>query len=229
MHNPFLTAASAPCSTEPTRCAQAQQHGLQTPHGRAGPTPRLAGDHEAMNEIETDVVVVGARCAGAASAMLLARQDINVVVVDRATQLGDTMSTHAITRGGVVQLDRWGLLDDVLATGTPAITKVTFHIGSLVHATAVKPRAGVGFLIAPRRRMLDNLILDAAAADGAEVRLGISVDEVIRNSDGRVTGVAGRAADGTTDHGPGAAGHRGRWDAVAHRPRRRRSARWMSS
>ena len=129
--------------------------------------------------------------------MLLARQDINVVVVDRASQLGDTMSTHAITRGGVVQLDRWGLLDDALATGTPAITKVTFHIGSLVHATPVKPRAGVGFLIAPRRRMLDNLILDAAAADGADVRLGISVDEVIRNCEGRVTGVTGRAADGT--------------------------------
>ncbi len=83
-----------------------------------------------MNEVETDVVVVGARCAGAATAMLLARKDINVVLVDRATELGDTMSTHAITRGGVVQLDRWGLLDDVLATGTPAIRKVTFHISS---------------------------------------------------------------------------------------------------
>jgi 2-polyprenyl-6-methoxyphenol hydroxylase-like FAD-dependent oxidoreductase len=151
-----------------------------------------------MNEIETDVAVVGARCAGAATAMLLARQDINVVVVDRATRLGDTMSTHAITRGGVVQLDRWGLLDAVVATGTPAIAKVTFHIGSLLQATPVKPRAGVGFLIAPRRRMLDNLILEAAAADGAEVRLGISVDEVLRNGEGRVTGVAGRAADGTT-------------------------------
>ncbi len=151
-----------------------------------------------MSQIETDVVVVGARCAGAATAMLLARQDINVVVVDRAAELGDTMSTHAITRGGVVQLNRWGLLDDLLATGTPAIRKVTFHIGSLVHATEVKPAAGVGFLIAPRRRILDNLILNAAAADGADVRLGISVDDVTRNGDGRVSGITGRAADGTT-------------------------------
>ncbi len=67
-----------------------------------------------------------------------------------------------------------------------------------MHATAIKPAAGVDFLVAPRRRMLDNLILNAAAADGAEVRLGIWVDDVTRDDDGRVTGVAGRAADGTT-------------------------------
>ena len=149
-------------------------------------------------ETETDVVIVGARCAGAATAMLLARRDIKVVVVDRATQLGDTMSTHAIARGGVVQLRRWGLLDDVLATGTPAIRKVTFHVDSRVHATAIKPAAGVGFLVAPRRRRLDNLMLEAAAEAGAEVRLGLSVHDVTRDGAGRVTGVAGRAADGTT-------------------------------
>ncbi len=150
-----------------------------------------------MNELKTDVVVVGARCAGAASAMLLARQGIDVLVVDRASQLGDTMSTHAITRGGVVQLDRWGLLDEVLATGTPPISKVTFHLGGLAQAMAVKPKAGVSFLIAPRRRVLDNLMLHAAAAAGAQVRLGISVDEVIHDGEGRVTGVAGRTGDGT--------------------------------
>ena len=150
-----------------------------------------------MSEIESDVVVVGARCAGAATAMLLARRGIKVVLIDRAAELGDTMSTHAITRGGVVQLDRWGLLDRVLATDAPAITKTTFHIGGLVHATTVKPVAGVDFLLAPRRRVLDNLVLNAAAADGAEVRLGTSVHDVIRDRNGRVDGVAGRAADGT--------------------------------
>jgi flavin-dependent dehydrogenase len=67
-----------------------------------------------------------------------------------------------------------------------------------VHTTAVKPAAGIDFLVAHRRRLLDNLILDAAVAAGAEVRLGISVGDVIRDDDGRVTGVTGRAADGTT-------------------------------
>ena len=57
-----------------------------------------------------DVMVVGARCAGAATAMLLARQGLDVVVVDRSRFPSDTLSTHSIARGGVVQLQRWGLL-----------------------------------------------------------------------------------------------------------------------
>ena len=66
-----------------------------------------------------DVVVVGSRCAGAATAMLLARAGHDVVVVDRITHPSDTVSTHGLARGAVVQLSRWGLLDAVLATGRP--------------------------------------------------------------------------------------------------------------
>jgi 2-polyprenyl-6-methoxyphenol hydroxylase-like FAD-dependent oxidoreductase len=54
-----------------------------------------------------DVVVVGGRVAGAATAMLLARLGRDVVVVDRASFPSDTVSTHAIARSGVVQLRRW--------------------------------------------------------------------------------------------------------------------------
>ena len=94
-------------------------------------------------DIDTDVVVVGARCAGAATAMLLARQGIDVVVVDRATELGDTMSTHLISRGGVVELARWGLLDELTAAGTPALTSVTFHIAGAAHRRDITRLAGV--------------------------------------------------------------------------------------
>jgi 2-polyprenyl-6-methoxyphenol hydroxylase-like FAD-dependent oxidoreductase len=80
-----------------------------------------------------DVVVVGARCAGAATAMLLARAGHDVVLLDRATFPSDTLSTHSVARGGVVQLHRWGLLDDVLADGAPAVRAVTFgHAGESV-------------------------------------------------------------------------------------------------
>ena len=78
-------------------------------------------------ESHHDVVVVGARCAGAATALLLARAGHDVLLVDRARLPGDTNSTHSLVRGGVVQLSRWGLLDEVLATGAPAIRSVTFH------------------------------------------------------------------------------------------------------
>ena len=76
-----------------------------------------------------DVIVVGARCAGAATAMLLAERGHDVLVVDRAVLPSDTVSTHSIARGGIVQLQRWGLLDDVLASGAPPLREVVFHAG----------------------------------------------------------------------------------------------------
>src|SRR6478672_10312820 len=76
-----------------------------------------------------DVVVVGARCAGAATAMLLAAAGHDVLLVDRDTFPSDTLSTHAIARSGVVQLNRWGLLPDVLATGAPPLREVVFRNG----------------------------------------------------------------------------------------------------
>ncbi len=51
-----------------------------------------------------DAVVVGARAAGAATAMLLARHGLRVLVVDRSRYGADTLSTHALMRGGVLQL-----------------------------------------------------------------------------------------------------------------------------
>ena len=137
-----------------------------------------------------DVVVVGARCAGAATAMLLARQGHRVVVVDRATFPSDTLSTHAIARGGVVALSRWGLLDAVLDSGAPAIRRVRFFVGDEIVDRRIKDRSGVDFLLAPRRHVLDQLLVDAAVEAGAEVRTGVSVTGVIRHL-GRVTGVTG--------------------------------------
>jgi 2-polyprenyl-6-methoxyphenol hydroxylase-like FAD-dependent oxidoreductase len=81
-----------------------------------------------------DVVVIGARVAGAATAMLLARRGHKVLMVDRAPAGADTTSTHAVLRSGVLQLKRWGLLDRVIDSGTPAIPRVTLGFGSeLVH------------------------------------------------------------------------------------------------
>ena len=68
-----------------------------------------------------DAVVVGARCAGAATAMLLAREGLRVLVVDRSRYGADTLSTHALMRGAVVQLHRWGVLESVVASGAPVV------------------------------------------------------------------------------------------------------------
>jgi flavin-dependent dehydrogenase len=143
------------------------------------------------NRSRHDVVVVGGRVAGSATAMLLARLGHDVVVVDQASFPSDTTSTHAIARSGVVQLRRWELLDAVLESGAPAIRQVTFHaLGRSVSRT-IKHKAGVGFLVAPRRYVLDAILAAAAERAGADVRQGVTVTGVQRDRDGRVAGVYG--------------------------------------
>jgi 2-polyprenyl-6-methoxyphenol hydroxylase-like FAD-dependent oxidoreductase len=146
---------------------------------------------------EDPVVVVGARCAGAATAMLLARQGHDVLVVDRVGLPSDTLSTHALSRGGVVQLARWGLLDAVVGSGAPTIRTVGFHFDDgRVERRTVKDRAGVDFLIAPRRHVLDTMVLSAAVDAGARFAGGVSVTGVATDRSGRVVGVDARDRDG---------------------------------
>ena len=102
-----------------------------------------------------DVVIVGARPAGAGTAMMLARAGLRVLVVDRSRYGADTVSTHALLRGGVLQLARWGLLDRVIAAGTPPVRHSVFHYGEDSIDVPIKPSAGVDALYAPRRTVLD--------------------------------------------------------------------------
>ncbi|TCO34151.1 flavin-dependent dehydrogenase [Kribbella steppae] len=146
-----------------------------------------------------DVVVVGARCAGAATAMLLARMGHDVVMVDKARLPSDTLSTHGLVRGGVVQLSRWGLLDRVLASGAPAVTQVMFDREGETKVRRIKPRAGVDMLVAPRRQVLDSLLADAAVESGAELRTGVTATDLLRSDNGRVVGVIGRSASGVVE------------------------------
>src|SRR5437763_7627685 len=138
-----------------------------------------------------DAIIVGARCAGSATAMLLARAGHRVLVVDRATFPSDTLSTHCITPGGVTQLQRWGLFDVVVATNTPHITKAELTLGAMT-LPAEHPTGWIN----PRRTVLDKLLVDAARHAGAEVREGVTVKELKRDGDA-VTGVTGRDPDGT--------------------------------
>ncbi|HJW62968.1 MAG TPA: FAD-dependent monooxygenase, partial [Actinomycetes bacterium] len=138
-----------------------------------------------------DVVVVGGRVAGSATAMLLARLGRDVVVVDQASFPSDTVSTHSIARSGVVQLRRWGLLDEVLDSGAPAIRQVTFNAGGESITRTIKDKSGVDLLVAPRRYVLDTILAAAARRAGAQVRPGVTVTGVRRDGAGRVVGVTG--------------------------------------
>lgn len=136
----------------------------------------------------SDVIVVGARVAGAATAMLLARQGLRVCLIDRAPKPGtDTLSTHALMRGGVLQLHRWGLLDPI-AAATPPIRETLVHYGDEVQIVEIKERAGIDALYAPRRTVLDSLLVEAARDAGAEVHYGTSMQDLVWER-GRVVGV----------------------------------------
>ena len=142
-----------------------------------------------------DAIVVGARCAGSPTAMLLARKGYRVLLVDRAGFPSDTLSTHYIHQPGVARLERWGLLNQVAATNCPPVGKLTFDVGPFA-LTGVPPAAdGVTVAYAPRRFLLDQILLEAAAAAGVEVRERFSVEDVLTDET-RVTGIRGRAGGG---------------------------------
>lgn len=135
-----------------------------------------------------DALIVGARCAGASAAMLMARRGLRVLVVDKGEYGSDALSTHALMRGGVLQLRRWGVLDRIVAAGTPAVRTATFHYGAEALRIDVRPGHGVEALYAPRRTLLDALLVEAAWDAGAEIRHGHTVTDLLRDDDGRVRG-----------------------------------------
>ncbi len=142
------------------------------------------------------MVVIGSRCAGAATAMLLARAGHDVAVIDRSTFPSDVLSTHGLVRGGVVQLRRWGLLEEVLASGAPAVREVTFRRDDTEITRQIKDASGVDHLLAPRRHVLDALLVGAAQDADAEVRTGITATGLRRDGADRVVGVDAQTMDG---------------------------------
>jgi 2-polyprenyl-6-methoxyphenol hydroxylase-like FAD-dependent oxidoreductase len=141
-----------------------------------------------------DAIIVGARCAGSPTAMLLARQGLRVLLVDHAKFPSDTVSTQVIHAPGVAALERWNLLEPI-AKQTPPMAHYSFDFGSVVIKGTARTVDGHSTAYAPRRTLLDKLLIDAAADAGAEVREGFSVDEILFE-DGVVVGIRGRDADG---------------------------------
>ncbi|MEU9374249.1 NAD(P)/FAD-dependent oxidoreductase [Streptomyces sp. NPDC048255] len=143
-----------------------------------------------------DAVIVGARCAGAPTAMLLARKGYRVLAVDRESFPADTLSTHLVHPPGLAALRRWGLLDQVVATGCPPITTYSFDLGPF--AISGSPAGeGLSGAYAPRRTVLDKILVDAAVRAGAEVRERFTVEDLVTDGDA-VTGIRGHGGDGRT-------------------------------
>src|SRR3954471_1259903 len=84
-----------------------------------------------IHSSEYDAIVVGARCAGSPTAMLLARAGHRVLLVDKASFPSDRMSSHMVFPPGLLPLKRWGLLDRLATTNCPPIRKVTVDYGDV--------------------------------------------------------------------------------------------------
>ncbi len=141
-----------------------------------------------------DAIIVGARCAGSPTAMLLARKGHRILMVDRATFPSDTVSSHVAHPLAVAALERWGLLQRLVATGCPPIHTYTFDFGPFtIEGSPGTTDSPVAYC--PRRTVLDKLLVDAAVEAGAELREAFSVDEVLFEND-RAVGIKGRAKGG---------------------------------
>jgi len=145
-----------------------------------------------------DAIVVGARCAGSPTAMLLARAGHRVLLVDRATFPSDTVSTHAVHAPGVAALRRFGLLEQLETTGCPRVPRYSYDFGPFTISGSPKPADGdISYAYGPRRTVLDKILVDAAAEAGAELREGFAVEELVFDGEA-VTGLRGHARGGRT-------------------------------
>jgi flavin-dependent dehydrogenase len=150
-----------------------------------------------------DVIVVGARCAGASTAMLLARQGHRVLLVDRSTFPSDLrLSTHLVWQPGVAALNRWGLLDELVASGCPPMTTVAMDVGPFTLTGPMPDADGVREAYAPRRIVLDAILVNAAVEAGAELWEGCTVEELLTDdtvgAGPQVRGIRGHLRNGRT-------------------------------
>ena len=185
-----------------------------TPGADMGPRRRDEKMTGAGHRHRYDVIVVGARCAGAATAMLLARRGFDVLLVDRARFPSEIPHGHYVRAHGPARLAAWGLLDRVLATGAPPITSITMDLGDFPLTGRGLVVDGVPVGVAPRRAALDQVLIHAAVEAGAEFRDGFPVHDLTFDH-GRVTGIRGRG--GLTERARVVIGADGRNSRVARR------------
>jgi len=139
-----------------------------------------------------DVIIVGGRCAGASTALLLARKGFKVLVLDKARFPADIPRGHFIHRQGPRLLKRWGVLDDIVRSGCPPVTRWTTDFEDFPLTGENLVRDDVAFGYGPRRVALDAILTDAAIASGAEFREGFSVDDYLFDG-ASVSGIRGRS------------------------------------
>ena len=148
---------------------------------------------------QTDVIVVGARCAGSPLAALLAREGVRVTVLERASFPSDTLSSHLFEADALAFLDRLGVIERLRATGAPMLMRTDTRVEDVELAIELPRLPGdPGGIASVRRTLLDPILADAARQAGAEVHTGAQVVGLIEHG-GRLAGVRVRQDGNETE------------------------------
>src|SRR3954453_12264052 len=170
------------------RLIGAARQSSRRPLGTRHSTGRTVRSRVGTVRERVDVVVVGARCAGSAAASVLAPAGRRVVVLDRARFPSDTLSTHVLVPGAVIEMARVGALERLLALDVPRCPWVTVQAGEALVREHWGAREGIDYGLCVPRPEQDAELVATARAAGAEVREGCAVDDVVWSC-GRVAGV----------------------------------------
>jgi 2-polyprenyl-6-methoxyphenol hydroxylase-like FAD-dependent oxidoreductase len=167
---------------------------------------------------ETDVVIVGARLAGTATAIPLVRAGLRVVVLDKVRFPSDTLSTHALVPSGIQELLMMGALDRVLALGPAKPRYLAVNDGPVSFRERFHEFMGIDYGMCIPRIQLDVQLVDTARAAGVDVRERCGVEDVVWQGE-RVAGIRYRvsgAADEVHEiHAPVVVGADGRRSRIA--------------
>jgi flavin-dependent dehydrogenase len=147
-----------------------------------------------------EVLVAGAGPGGSATAILLARAGLRVVLVDRSAFPRDKACSEYMSPEAVRVLDRLGVVESLEAAGGVALvgTSVTAARGSRLHGEFARaghsPFRSTGLSVS--RRVLDAALVEAARGAGVEVLERTALEELL-HEDGGVAGAVLRGRDGT--------------------------------
>lgn len=145
----------------------------------------------------TDVVIVGSRCAGSAAAIALARRGRAVVALDSASFPSDTLSTHLCFPSHWAELERLDARQRVLALDPPLHGRAKLAAPGVEVVDSYNACEGLAVGSCVRRPGLDLALVETARAAGAEVRERVRVTDVIAAPSGRISGVRYQTRDGT--------------------------------
>ncbi|MDI4646114.1 NAD(P)/FAD-dependent oxidoreductase [Cohnella hashimotonis] len=144
-----------------------------------------------------DVIIVGARIAGATLAWELSRLGLRTLLLDRAEFPSDTLSTHNVYANTLSKFREMGVLDELLATGTPLYDRAHINFEGAIIDGRFPAVDGIDGCLCVKRKYIDDILFrHARAQPGVTAMSGFRATALIRGLGGEVTGVTGVTKEG---------------------------------